>query len=86
MAAGPCLAVGRCPSALYAYVNCTYTVAVSPTIIYASYLGTKIVGQTFKGDTFVSDPFKEDLGYIFGTSNGFTGYVHAFDLTSDGCT
>lgn len=62
-----------------------FTVTVSPTLIYASYNSDKVVGETYAGDEFNSDPYEQNLGYVYGTSsNGYTGWVHEFDLTP-GC-
>lgn len=70
------------------YEVCDYTVTASGLYIHTSASsGSPDVGETFKGDVFVhiSDQPANSNGFIYGTSNGDTGWASASYLASDGC-
>ena len=70
------------------YEVCDYLVTASGLYIHkdASASSTD-VGETFKGYVFVhiSDEPGESNGFIYGASNGDTGWASAAYLEADGC-
>jgi len=70
------------------YEVCDYLVTASGLYIHSGpSTSSTDIGETFKGYVFVhiSDESGETNGFIYGSSNGDTGWASAAYLAADGC-